>query len=76
MEKLEEKLSQEREGHMKIKKQVENKEKEFTNIQRDLDKLKEIYENKIKLLSSRINKDEGNLNEIKEDIDGKNEVRC
>jgi chaperonin cofactor prefoldin len=36
---------------------------------------KEIYENKIKLLNSKINSDEDNLKDLKQEIRLKNEVR-
>ena len=54
---------------------MESKEGEFNSIQRDLEKLKEIYENKIKLLNSKINSDEDNLKDLKQEIRLKNEVR-
>ncbi len=72
---MESQLKEEKDLHKKIRNDVESKEGEFNSIQRDLEKLKEIYENKIKLLNSKINSDEDNLKDLKQEIRLKNEVR-
>lgn len=72
---MESQLKEEKDLHKKIRSDVESKEGEFNSIQRDLEKLKEIYENKIKLLNSKINSDEDNLKDLKQEIRLKNEVR-
>jgi hypothetical protein len=71
---LESQLKEEKDIHKKIRSDVQSKETEFNSIQRDLEKLKEIYENKIKLLNSKINTDEDNLKDLKLEIRSKNEV--
>ena len=71
---LESQLKEEKDIHKKIRSDVQSKETEFNSIQRDLEKLKEIYENKIKLLNSKINTDEDNLKDLKMEIRSKNEV--
>lgn len=68
-------MKEEKDLHKKIRSDVESKEGEFNSIQRDLEKLKEIYENKIKLLNNKINSDEDNLKDLKQEIRLKNEVR-
>jgi hypothetical protein len=74
IENLENQLKEEREEHKRIYHDVENKEGEFNLIQKDLEKLKDIYENKIKLLSNKINNDEDMLKEMKNELKIKNEV--
>ncbi len=53
---------------------MKSKESEFNNIQKDLEKLKDIYENKIKLLHNKINQDEDSFKEMKLQLKTKNEV--
>ncbi len=71
---LESQLKEERDSHKKIKNDIENKEGEFNTIQRDLEKLKDIYENKIKLLNNKITNDEDVLKDMKAELKNKNEV--
>ncbi len=71
---MESQLKEEKDNHRKIRHDVESKESEFNTIQKDLEKLKDIYENKIKLLHNKINHDEDNFKELKTQLKTKNEV--
>jgi len=71
---LECELQEEKENYSTIFKDLEKKKVEFLNFNRSLDRMKEIYENKISLLNTKINSDEDSLNELKQEIKNKNEV--
>lgn len=59
---------------MKLIKDLERKEFEFASINKDIERIKDIYENKISLLNTKINSEEDTLNEMKLEIKNKNEV--
>ena len=52
----------------KFKEQYESKESEMQNIKKDIEKLKEIYENKIELLQTKMTSDKGRINDIKNEL--------
>lgn len=43
-------------------------------MNKDIDRLKDVYENKLNLLNSKINSDDDNINEMKSEIKTKNDV--
>lgn len=59
---------------MKLVKDLERKENEFVNINKDIERMKDVFENKISLLNTKMNSDEETLNEMKLEIKSKNEV--
>ncbi len=67
-------LKEERESNKKTRNDIQTKEGEFVSVQKDLGKLKDIYESKIKLLNAKINNDEDILKDMKSEIKVKNEV--
>jgi peptidoglycan hydrolase CwlO-like protein len=73
--KLEGDLIEEKENQNKILKDFEKKQNEINIINNDLNRLKEIYENKISLLNNKINTDEDSISELKAEIKNKNEVK-
>jgi hypothetical protein len=74
IEGLEVSLIEEKMNNKKIILSIESKENEFNVVQKDVDKLKEMYENKIKLLNNKINTDEENILDLKNQIKAKSEV--
>ncbi len=59
---------------MKLLKDLERKEIEFVSINKDIERIKDVYENKISLLNTKLNSDEDTLNEMKLEIKNRNEV--
>ena len=59
---------------MKLLKDLERKNIEFISINKDIERIKDVYENKISLLNTKLSSDEDTLNEMKIDIKNKNEV--
>ena len=43
-------------------------------MNKDIDRLNDVYENKLNLLNSKINSDDDNINEMKSEIKTKNDV--
>jgi hypothetical protein len=74
IEGLEFSIQEEKLKNKKILLNIENKDNEFSVVQKDVDKLREMYENKIKLLNSKINTDEENILDFKNQIKQKTEV--
>jgi chromosome segregation ATPase len=75
IERLESQLAYEKTNSKKIIQNFEGKESEYSNIQKDLDKVKEVYESKIKSLNNKIQTDEENLQELKLQIKQRNDVK-
>lgn len=67
-------MFEEKENEMKLVKDLERKENEFVNINKDIERMKDVFENKISLLNTKMNSDEETLNEMKLEIKSKNEV--
>jgi hypothetical protein len=74
IEGLELTLYEEKMNNKKIMINIESKENEFTVVQKDIDKLKDMYENKIKLLNNKIGTDEENMLDLKTQIKTKTDV--
>lgn len=45
------------------------------NMNKDIERIKDIYENKISLLNTKLSSDEDNLGELKVEIKNKNDVK-
>ncbi len=61
-------LFEEKELSKKYKEQLEGKETEILGIKKDVEKLKEIYENKIDLLQTKMGSDKGRIHDIKNEL--------
>ncbi len=61
-------LLEEKELSKKYKEQFEGKEAEIIGIKKDVEKLKEIYENKIDLLQTKMGSDKGRIHDIKNEL--------
>jgi len=72
---LENELFEEKENHLKLLKDLERKEIEMINMNKDIERIKDIYENKISLLNTKLSSDEDNLGELKVEIKNKNDVK-
>jgi exonuclease SbcC len=70
---LENELFEEKENHMRLLKDLDRKEIELLSINKDIERMKEVYENKISLLNTKINSEEDTLSELKLEIKNKNE---
>lgn len=71
---LETQLYEERKNTKKILHSFEGKEVEYTNIHKDMEKIKEIYENKLQTLNNKIATDENSILELKSQMRTKNDV--
>lgn len=58
---------------MRLLKDLDRKEIELLSINKDIERMKEVYENKISLLNTKINSEEDTLSELKLEIKNKNE---
>jgi hypothetical protein len=74
IENLEQQIKEEKEDHQKLLFNVENKEGEFSKMQKGLEKLRDMYENKLRLLNNKILQDEEGFKEIHGELSLKNEV--
>ncbi len=72
---MENELFEEKENHLKLLKDLERKEIEMINMNKDIERIKDIYENKISLLNTKLSSDEDNLGELKVEIKNKNDVK-
>jgi len=74
IQRLENEILEEKDIQIKLHKDLEKKEIEFINLNKDLDKTKEVYENKIGFLNTKIRSDEDILSDIKLELKNKCEV--
>ena len=70
---MENELFEEKENHMRLLKDLDRKEIDLLSINKDIERMKEVYENKISLLNTKINSEEDTLSELKLEIKNKNE---
>ena len=73
IESFEKSLGEEKEINRKYKQDIDNKESEFSNIKRELERLGKAYESKIDILNHKINLDKEKISEFKNDLRSKNE---
>ena len=66
-------INEEKEVNNRLKNEIENKDAEFVNVRRELDRLGSIYESKIEVLNNKINLDKDKIYELKNEIKLKNE---
>jgi hypothetical protein len=66
-------INEEKEINNRLKNEIENKDAEFLNVRRELDRLGSIYESKIEVLNNKINLDKDKIYELKNEIKLKNE---
>jgi len=61
-------INEEKEVNNRLKNEIENKDAEFVNVRRELDRLGSIYESKIEVLNNKINLDKDKIYELKNEI--------